>query len=248
MKKENKKATQEQEQHELIGEVDPQNVNLVDLIDMPAWKTILIDLVKSEKMDPWQIDIAVLADKYLAKIQLLQGHDLRIPANAILASAILLKFKSRVLRVSEIEPEETEKREMTEEERQQIEGMLPGLESLRKEREGKVSLDELVENISNMLDESKSRVDNRFRQDDKPEFKIPFGGVNIEELVDHVMGLIQKKADSQGLVVFSNLVEGKSITEIVDTFLPCLFLVTKGKINMWQDEFFGEIMISITKQ
>src|SRR3989344_7059040 len=84
----------------------PETVDLVDLIDQPAWKTILIELVKRERMDPWSIDIAALAGKYLQKINNLGGTDLRLPANAILASAILLKFKANVLRISEIEDEE----------------------------------------------------------------------------------------------------------------------------------------------
>src|SRR3989338_1400050 len=87
-------------------EIDPENVNLVDLIDQPAWKTILIELVKSEKMDPWNIDIIELSGKYLQKISELGGTDLRIPANAILASAILLKFKSRILSIKPLDEEE----------------------------------------------------------------------------------------------------------------------------------------------
>lgn len=235
----------------LSEEIDPKNVNLVDLIDRPAWKTILIDLVKSEKMDPWNIDLAALADKYLKKIQSLKGHDLRIPANAILASAILLKFKSRVLKISSLEEDEDEaqKKELSPEEIAQIDSQLPDLGGARKEREGKISLEELVSSIEQMLEKSKERVDKRFLFDRSlPDFRIPFAGSNIEELVDGVLEEIQKKADSNGLVLFSSLVEGKNPSQIVDTFMPCLFLANKGKINMWQDEFFGEIMISIMKQ
>ncbi|MDD5464627.1 MAG: hypothetical protein PHP62_05760, partial [Candidatus Moranbacteria bacterium] len=131
----------------------------------------------------------------------------------------------------------------------EIEKLLPDLSGSRKEREGKISLDELVLSIEKMLDKSKERVDKRFLFDrTKPDFRIPLAGTNIEELVDGVLEEIQKKADSNGMVVFSQLVFGKNPNQIVDTFIPCLFLVNKGKINMWQEEFFGEIMISITKQ
>ncbi|MBI2597588.1 MAG: segregation/condensation protein A, partial [Candidatus Diapherotrites archaeon] len=170
-------------------EPNPQNVDLVDLIEKPAWKTILIDLVKSEKMDPWNIDIAILAEKYLEKIHSLKGHDLRIPANAILATAILLKFKSRVLKFSPLEEEEEsrETRELTEEEKAEIERMLPELSGTRKEREGKISLDDLVHSIETMLEKSKQRVDKRFLSDrEKPEFRIPLTDTNIEELVEKV--------------------------------------------------------------
>jgi len=250
MVKEKQKQEEEKESNELDG-IDQNNVNLVDLIEKPAWKTILIELVKSEKMDPWDIDLIALADKYLKKIRSLKGTDLRLPANAILASAILLKFKSRVLKLSSLEDDEKEieNRALTDEEKQEIEQLLPELQTMRKSREGKISLDELVQGIEGMFEKSKVRVDKRFLKGfEKTEFQIPIIDVNIEEIVDKVFDKIKEKADSQGLLTFTNLVEGKSVSEIVDTFIPCLFLVNKGKINMWQEEFFGEIMISIPKQ
>ena len=117
----------------------PQNVDLVDLIEQPAWKSILVELVRTERMDPWSIDIAGLAEKYLKKINALTGTDLRIPANAILASAILLKFKSNVLRISEIEDEDdflAQKKAMTPEERAEFEALIPDLKTIRKIKEG----------------------------------------------------------------------------------------------------------------
>ena len=87
-------------QHE--GPIDHERV--IHLISIGEWEEVLVLLTKD--MDPWNIDIAALADKYLKKIQSLKGHDLRIPANAILASAILLKFKARAIKISSIEDEE----------------------------------------------------------------------------------------------------------------------------------------------
>ena len=129
------------------------NVDLVDLIEQPAWKTILIELVKTEKMDLWNIDISELADKYLQKINELEGSDLRLPANAILASAILLKFKSRILKIGSIEDEEDliAKQKMSDEEMQMIDGLLPELKTTAKAKEGRVSLDDLVDSIESMV-------------------------------------------------------------------------------------------------
>jgi len=45
---------------ELEYERDYSQMDLVDLIDQPAWKSILLDLVTSEKMDPWDIDVTAL--------------------------------------------------------------------------------------------------------------------------------------------------------------------------------------------
>jgi len=225
------------------------NVDLVDLIEQPAWKTILIELVKTEKMDLWDIDISELADKYLQKINELEGSDLRLPANAILASAILLKFKSRILNIGSIEDEEEliAKRKMSEEEMQMIDGLLPELKTTAKAKEGRVSLDDLVDSIEKMLEKSKKKKGVLVRDVEKPEFQIPITEFDISERIEEILSLIKEKSDSQGLLLFSNLVEGQGIVQIVDTFIPCLFLTNKGTINMWQEDFFGEIFISLNQ-
>ena len=226
-----------------LEKTDFSNVNLVDLIEQPAWKTILLDIVDSEKWDPWNLDIAELADKYLQKINSLSDLDLRIPANAILASAILLKAKSRLLKLSSIEEEEDKAFEKL------IEQFIPELRNPRPLREGKVSLEALVEVIEQSLLASKKKAMKRFLEEQEIQFKIPFNDFNIEEHVDRVLALIQEKADSQGLVTFSALLNGtaKDVNTILTTFLPVLSLATKNKISIWQDEFFGEIFISLNK-
>ncbi len=230
----------------------PENVNLVDLIEQPAWKTILIELVKRERMNPWDIDIAELAEKYLAKINALSGTDLRLPANAILASAILLKFKSNVLRLSEIEDEDDfleKRKEMTPEQRLEFEAMLPELKSIRKIKEGKVSLDELVESIEKMLRQSKKTKDRQLLGRERTKFQIPMYDFKIDEAMEDIYKTIEKNADSQGLILFSQLVKHKDNKHsVIRTFIPCLFLTNKGRINMWQEQFFGEIFLSLTKQ
>ena len=230
----------------------PENVNLVDLIEQPAWKTILIELVKSERMDPWNIDVTELAGKYLQKINLLGGTDLRIPANAILASAILLKFKSRILSIKPLDEEEAAEalamqRELTPEQIAELEASLPELTSIRKLREGKVSLDELVLGIEKMLEQSKARVDKRFIQLERPEFKIPFSNFNIDEKMEEIYTIITEKADSQGLLTFSML-PSNTVAETVESFIACLFLTNNERINMWQEDFFGEIFLSVNKE
>jgi segregation and condensation protein A len=227
-----------------------ENVDLLTLIEQPEWKTILIGLVKREKMDPWDIDIAELADKYLQKINSLSGSDLRLPANAILASAILLKFKSRILKLSSLDKDEEElsPEEFDSDEAAILETMLPDLQNVRKIREGKVSLDSLVEGIERMLEKSKTRRDKRFSREEAPEFKLPFSDFRIDEKVEEVFARINQRVDREGLVLFSALLDKKNVIETVETFIPCLFLTNKNKINMWQEEFFGEVFISLAKK
>ncbi len=226
-------------------------VDLMQLIHQPAWKTILIELVKSNKMDPWNIDIADLAQKYLVKVQAMDGTDLRLPANAILCSALLLKFKSRVLKLSSIEdldPEEEallqKQTQLAAEDKKFFDEYFPELKLEHKVREGKVSLDALVDLIEGMLEKTKKGGSDK-RLIERPDFKIPTNDYNIDKKMEALFKLIQKTVDETGLTRFSRVVAGKEIVQIVDTFIPLLFLATKQRINIWQDDFFGEIFISL---
>lgn len=219
--------------------------DLVGLIEQPAWKTILITLVKSERMDPWNIDVKVLAEKYLQKIRSLNSTDLRLPANAILASAILLKFKARTLRLPSLEEEEELriKSLMTEEEL--LGGMMPELISPSLVREGKVSLDQLVQSIEEILDKTKSKVLRERDGRERPVFNLPFAGLNMETKMKEVLDLARTHADETGLARFSMMVRGKETNDVVESFLALLFLINQNQVSAWQEVLFGEILVNV---
>jgi len=165
------------------------NVNLVEFIEQPTWKTILMELIKSTKTDPWDIDIGLLADYYIAKVNEMDSANLRVPANAILCSAILLKFKSKTLKISSIEEEEDEFDDwgsLTEEQRKEREKLFlkegtPYLAPQRLMREGKVNLDDLV----------KSKEGTPYLA---PQRLMREGKVNLDDLVKSIEDiLIQTK-------------------------------------------------------
>ena len=59
-----------------------------------TWQSILYDLIKSEEMNPWDISISLLTEKYLKRVQELQEHNFFISGKVVLAASILLKIKS----------------------------------------------------------------------------------------------------------------------------------------------------------
>ena len=57
---------------------------------------------------------------------------------------------------------------------------------------------------------------------------------------------IQQNVDSQGMVLFSQLLNGdRTPTTVLDVFIPVLFLTNQQKILAWQDDWMGEIFISL---
>lgn len=58
---------------------------------------ILVSMAKSGKIDPWNIDIVDVTDKYLAHLFQMKSQNLRLTGRTLLFAAVLLKLKSNVL-------------------------------------------------------------------------------------------------------------------------------------------------------
>jgi segregation and condensation protein A len=225
----------------------PSNASpdLVSLIEQPDWKSILLDLVKREKMDVWNLDLVVLAQKYLERIQGMTTLNLRIPANALLASAILLRFKASSIRFSFLEEP---KEEFSQEEILRLESMLPELTPNAKVREGTVSLPELVEAIESIMKKTKEKSAKLVHRASlpPPSFAVPlFEEKDLSSRIEELYHAIQTKADSEGWVLFSDLVKEKTSKDMLYVFIPLLFLYHKARVSLVQEQFFGEIFISV---
>ncbi len=62
-----------------------------------GWQEIIYDLINTEQLDPWDINITILTDKYLGKIQELEEADFFVSSKVLLAAALLLRIKSEIL-------------------------------------------------------------------------------------------------------------------------------------------------------
>ncbi len=75
------------------------------LLDMPSSGKntenegigILVQMAKAGKIDPWNIDLLDVTDKYLAHICDMKSQNLRLTGRTFLFAAVLLKLKSNVL-------------------------------------------------------------------------------------------------------------------------------------------------------
>ena len=62
-----------------------------------SWQAIIYDLINSEQLDPWDIDISFLANKYLEKVRELEEANFFVSSKVLLAAALLLRMKSEIL-------------------------------------------------------------------------------------------------------------------------------------------------------
>jgi len=62
-----------------------------------GWKEIIYDLINTEQLNPWDIDISILSEKYLQKIGGLEEDDFFVSSKVLLAASLLLRIKSEIL-------------------------------------------------------------------------------------------------------------------------------------------------------
>ncbi|HOW29419.1 MAG TPA: segregation/condensation protein A [archaeon] len=220
---------------------------LVNIIDQPNWKIILYDLVKSNEIDIWNVNLINLTDLYLEKIRTLKESNLLIPANALLAAAILLKLKAYSLKLSNTENNEEELKLVSDD--NYVLSNSIDLNTPMRLKEGQVSLDELIDVIDVMMNTStnKKSLEKRIKEKKELEFILPKKTVDFSKRSESLFEEIKQNADNYNMVLFSKFTkkEKDSYLIVENYFIPLLFLVQDKKVDAWQEEFFSEIFIKV---
>ncbi len=209
-------------------------LNIEEIVKKPTWRSILIDLIIKNKLNPWDIDISLLAKEYVKKIRALKEQDFRIAGNMVLASSILLKFQS--LNLGDEEKEEVET----------FEDVYPTTFNVivRRKRRRPITLNELLETMEKALKEYKpvkkeqptnEFIEEEFIYEDIKEVE------NIEHYIEMVLKRIKETVDEYNLTTFSDII----VEDKVITLLSILFLSNEGIIEYEQKEILGEILIKL---
>lgn len=219
---------------------------LVNIIDQPNWKIILYDLVKSSEIDIWNVNLIELTDLYLKKIKTLKEGNLLIPANALLAAAILLKLKAFSLKLTNTEEIDDDLKLL--EDNNYVLNKFIDLNTPTRIKEGQVSLDELINVIDIMLNTpTKKNLEKKIKEKKEIEFILPKKTIDFSKRSENLYQEIKNAVDSYNMVLFSNFTkkEKDSYLIVENYFIPLLFLVQDKKIDAWQESFFSEIFIKI---
>lgn len=220
-----------------------EEMKLERIVSYPTWREMLLDLVAQKKLDPWNIDLVEITAGYLEKIRKMEMLDLRVPANLILAAAILLRFKSDALRFEE-EEQVVEEQVYVEEDTEPA--VIPVLElKARIPPKRMVTLDELLLAMDRVFEEQKKREEKAQQVIVPTVINIQLPQFNIEERMAEVYNRVLAEKDSEGLATFSNILEERTPVGIIGTLLPLLHLVQDRKLTLFQEKFFGEIFIRV---
>ncbi len=228
------------------GKSDQGFSYIEEMVAKPTWKEILLELIDSDRIDPWNIDIVEISNAFLGKVREMEKMDLGVQANVILAAAILLRYKSNylsMLQQSEITdyiPEEVPL-EMGPADN------LPELTlSSRIPPKRQITFDELVNEMERIIKyENEERVVRKPRGAIVDTVDLQLEGEDIEAKMGEVRTKIKKNTDSEGWSLFSHLLEKRDRQELVYTLLSVLHLTQSKEIDIKQDKMFGEIFIKL---
>lgn len=230
---------------------------------------ILVDMARAGKIDPWNIDIVDVTDKYLAHFCSMKSQDLRITGRTYLFASILLNMKSKILDGVDVLQfqDAPENEEMYDDEfladyededfvpsanAQTIDDVLKRRTSVRLNRNRVVTLHDLIRQLrfyekleqKQSLKQAHERAKNRVRS---------YAKLTPDDLMslaheDYIQDCVLKLKDNL-VQIFEHQekIELKELTLLgmnkMSAYLALLFLSANSNYDLVQDEFYSELYV-----
>ncbi len=226
-----------------------------------AWKDILFDLVRKEQMDPWDIKIGTITNKYIQLLKKAKGLDFKISGKVVLAAAILLKMKSKRLIGEDLDEFDRllagntpidEDAFYDDIAAMRDASQIPEEEKLRliprtpQPRKRKVSVYDLVNALEKALEVKKRRIIKSMPalEVEAPK-KTKEVGLVIRQVYNRILDFFLANGNKK--LTFNSLVPSKNKEDKICTFVPLLHLSNNRKIDLEQQKHFGDIDIRLKK-
>lgn len=216
---------------------------------------LLLHLIKTNKMDIYDISITKITEEYLDFINKMEEMNLTVASSYLVMASELIEIKSKMLLPNNNEEEEEDPREdlvnrLVEYQRyKDMIASFKGLEESRKEfftkdpinfyslsdhhieNDGSVSVDDLALALSKFLER---------KELEKPiETKITMREISVEERSRDIKKILKTKKK----VSFFDLFEVKTREYVVVTFLTVLEMAKNKEIIITQENNFNEIYV-----
>jgi segregation and condensation protein A len=240
----------------MTTELESPGTRIFDMLfkeDEISWQSMIYSLIEEENMDPWDINVSVIAKRFLQSLRKLKDMDFRISGKVILASAILLRIKSKHLLETDIVALDNlmnseDPFDLLDDERPEVIRYKDERNAIRprtpQPRIRKISVYDLVSALEKAL-----KLEQRRSHYKKPE-EVKLVRPKKPEMDLHArMKSILKEATAyfkaNPLLTFEQLVPGESKEDKVFTFVPLLHLENQRALDMHQKKHFGEIHIKL---
>ncbi len=229
-------------------------IPIEDLIGS-TWEGVLERLTSD--MDPWDIDLAILARRYRDYVHALQELEFEVPGRMVLTCSILLRMKSDDLLAME---RPTDRDGLMEELEDAIDAemetwTLPDdpdafyLPVLRRPRR-QVTILDLRNALTAAMKVSRRRAERLVEQvdfdDEDPFENYEIGGTDFSGRLRSLFEKIRDLLTGHRVLSFFRLLDRGDKEERVERFFEVLHLTAEGQITCSQEEFLGDILIQLT--
>ncbi len=241
-----------QEKKERFGQEDVYNLIISDEV---SWKSIIYDLINTEQLDPWDLDLILLTNKYMEKIKKLEQDSFFLSSKVLLAASLLLRIKSEILLNEHIKSIDEilfgKKQEEKSQEKIEMPEDLPELTPKTPlPRYKKVSLEDLMSSLNRAMTTEKRRIEKKVEQkkiEKETEIVLPKKKIDIKDRIRKIYArILTKFKKEKNKISYSELVGNKK-EEKIACFLPCLHLENQEKLFLDQEKHFSEIYIWLYK-
>jgi segregation and condensation protein A len=231
---------------------------------------ILVGLAERGEIDPWNINIIEVTDRFLAELDRRRQLNLRLSGRTLFYAATLIRLKSEQLVI--IEPPEVEEGDGEDLFGEEFgagtpddidyTGRLGPIERLEHEiqrrldrknmRKSPITLFELISELKNIEKEERRRR------------RMADGSGDLSDVLlidaDDVVSIAHEEGfQESSMVRLAEYLEGLEIDEemtlselcermdwgIPEVFIPLLFLALEGRCTLRQEEFYGDIWVQI---
>ena len=217
-----------------------------------SWQSIIYDLINTEQLDPWDIDLSLLAHKFLEKVKLLEEANFFVSSKVLFAASLLLRMKSE--RLIDIDLKNLDdilfgkkENKVYVQERMELDEDIPEL-VVRSPlpRFKKVTLEELMNALGHAIKTETRRIHKVVeakQQEYEVELSLPKKRINIQDSIKKVYGKLQEVFEKrEDELAFSELAGNERENKIA-TFIPLLHLDNQHKVWLKQEKHFDEIWI-----
>jgi|SRR3989344_7473105 len=247
---------EEENQEPIIIEKQPQvgQEQIHDLLfsEKLSWQAIIYDLINAEQLDPWNIDLVLLTNKYLVKIRELEEANFFVSSKVLFAAAFLLRIKSDILLNSDLQSLDDilfGKKDVKKyvQERIILDDEIPGLVARTPlPRFRKVTLAELMASLGKAIATENRRIRRVVvakQYEREAEAVMPKHTMNLKDKIADIYQKISGMFENREEKLAFSEISGGTKEERVYSFVSLLHLDNQQKVWLEQNGHFDEIWI-----
>lgn len=218
-----------------------------------SWQALIYDLINSEQLDPWDIDISLLSARYLERVRALEEANFFVSSKVLLAASLLLRIKSDIVlnqdlpALDELLQGKKEEKYYTQERIELDEDIPLLIPRTPLPRFRRVTLEELMRALETAIKTETRRIKREilFKQQEREiGIALPKRNFNLQDKIRDVYRRLEDIFSSRkGKLAFSELTKAHTRDEQIVQFVALLHLDTQQRVWLEQERHFEEIWI-----